>query len=365
VNPFNYQGPIEPRDLIDRGAELDALQKAAADRVNVRLAAPRRYGKSSLIAAHLETMRSVGHRVVSVDFYRVATVADVAERVLSAYDQLPRDPARTLEGLMRRLGLSLGPAGVTVQVGARGARDPLGVEQARHVLLEVLDLPQKLAVADGALTVVAFDEFQDLLTADDRLDGLFRSVIQYHGRSAAYIYAGSRPSLLKEMFAAQERPFFGQARPLELPPLPADETIAQLETVLATHDLDAGPAVADIVEIAAGHPQRTMLLAHHLFNLLTDAGDPNQLTAAVLDLALEETNDVHQGTWNSLGRPERAVAVALADGLAPTGPNTARQHATPRGQLQRALARLLADQQVVVDGPRLVDPLFAEWLRRR
>jgi hypothetical protein len=368
MNPFHYQGPVPPEELIDRGRELDDLQRAAADRVNVRLAAPRRFGKSSLLDAHLESMRAAGHHGVRVDFYRVATVADVAARVLSAYRQLPGDPGRSLERLMRRMGLSIGPGGITVQAAPRGGRDPLGAEQARQALLDVLDLPARLHAADGTLVVVAFDEFQDLLTADDRLDGLFRSVIQHHGRAAAYVYAGSRPSMMREMFAAQERPFFGQSRPLELPPLPAAQTIAELEATFTAHGLAPGGALIDIVAIAQGHPQRTMLLAHHLYNLLADqpAVRPvDELATAALDLALAETADVHQATWEALDRTERAVTVALADGSAPTGQRTAREHATARSGLQRALGRLLADQQHVVEGPVLLDPLFAQWLRRR
>ncbi|MCW3016359.1 MAG: hypothetical protein JWO02_3451 [Solirubrobacterales bacterium] len=366
MNPFHYQGPVDPGDLIDRASELHVLQKAAADRVNIRLAAPRRFGKSSLLEAHMAAMRAAGHRAVRVDFYGVATVTDVAARVIGAYRQLPADPGRLLERLTQQLGLSVGPAGVTVQFGARGG-GALGADQARQVLLELLDLPGRLHAADAGLTVVCFDEFQDLLTADDRLDGLVRSVIQHHGRAASYVYAGSRPSLMRQMFSDHERPFYAQARPLTLPVLPAGETVADLEAIFTAHALAPGPALLDVVAIAAGHPQRTMLLAHLLFTLL-DEGQTDDLAARALNLALAETADVHQAVWESLDRPQRAVVVALADGLAPTGQRAAREHAITRSSMQRGLERLAEDEQHVVrdeHGARLLDPLFAEWLRRR
>ncbi|MCW2957411.1 MAG: hypothetical protein JWP18_214 [Solirubrobacterales bacterium] len=370
MNPFHYQGPVEPGDLIDRAAELHALQRAAADRVDIRLAAPRRFGKSSLLEAHMAAMRAVGHRAVRVDFYGVATITDVAARVMTAYRRLPADPGRLLDRLTQQLGLTVGPAGLTVQLGPRPGGG-LGADQARQILLEVLDLPGRLHAADQGLTVVCFDEFQDLLTADDRLDGLVRSVIQHHGRAAAYVYAGSRPSLMREMFSDHERPFYAQARPLTLPVLPAGETVADLEAVFTAHDLSPGPALLQIVALAAGHPQRTMLLAHLLFGLLDDGTPPDddgRLAAEALRLALEETADVHQAVWESLDRAGRAVVVALADGLAPTGQRTAREHAITRSSMQRALERLATDEQHVVrddQGARLLDPLFAEWLRRR
>jgi uncharacterized protein len=367
ANPFNYQGPVHPEALIDRAAELEALQRAAANRVNVRLAAPRRYGKSSLLDAHIAAMQEAGHRAVRVDLYRVATVADVATRVLAAYGRLPSDARGSFDGLVRRLGVTLGPSGVTVRLGARGATAPLGPDQARAVLLEVLDLPARLHAADGDLTVVCFDEFQDLLTADDRLDGLFRSVIQHHGDAAAYVYAGSRSSLLRSMFSDHERPFYAQARPLELPPLPPDETEADLEAAFRAHGLRPGEALSAIVGFGAGHPQRTMLLAHHLFDALEDGLAPADAAPAAVDAALAETLDGHEAHWEVLDRSERAVLVALADGMAPTGAHTAREHAITRSALQRAADRLLRTERVVRrDGALVVqDPLLAEWLRRR
>jgi hypothetical protein len=67
MNPFDYQRPVEPAVLIDRRQELDALQRAAAGAVAIRLAAPRRYGKTSVLAAHIAAMREVGHRALLVE----------------------------------------------------------------------------------------------------------------------------------------------------------------------------------------------------------------------------------------------------------------------------------------------------------
>jgi hypothetical protein len=366
ANPFDYQRPVGDAVLIDRAGELDALQRAAASSVAIRLAAPRRFGKTTLLDAHIDAMRAVGHRAVRVDFSQVATIGDAAGRVARGFATLPRDPRRVLDRLLSRLGVSLGVAGLTLKVSGRPAGDE--PERARALLAELLELPRLLHDADGDLTVVCMDEFQDLLTADAALDGLVRSVIQHHGRAAAYVYAGSAPSLMRELFAARERPFFGQARPLELPPLPAAETAEDLTTIAARAGVGLDEhAVREIVDVGAGHPQRTMLLAHQLFEL-TANGAEGDLATAALELALDETADVHRTVWDSLGRPERAVMTSLADGLAPTGTQAARVHRIPRATLQAALDRLVrAEQHVAVrEGrPVLLDPLLAIWLARR
>ena len=370
MNPFNYQGPVDPRRLIDRRGELDTLQRAAADGVAIRLAAPRRFGKTSLLDAHVASMRQVGHRALRVDLSRVATVGDVAARVAEAFSALPNDPRRTVRRWAARLGVSAQLAGVKLSVSPSATRPP--ADEARAALLELLEVPLGLHDQVAGLTVVCLDEFQDLLVADDALDGLFRSVIQHHGGAAAYVFAGSQPSLMRALFSDRERPFYGQARPLELPVLPADEAASDVESLLAADGLQADGAVDELLVFTGGHPQRTVLLAHHLYNVLDSPNPPEDPAAAALDLALAETRDAHQAVWDGLGRAERIVLIALADGQAPTGSRLANEHRIARSTLQDALERLVADERNVARGhgthsprPYLLDPLLGEWLRRR
>jgi hypothetical protein len=95
----------------------------------------------------------------------------------------------------------------------------------------------------------------------------------------------------------------------------------------------------------------------------------NTFATAAIDLALAETRDAHQAVWDGLGRVERIVLLALADGQAPTGSRVADEHRIARSTLQDALQRLLADERNVrrddQDRPFVLDPLFGEWLRRR
>jgi hypothetical protein len=366
MNPFIYQGPVPRTHLIDRRAELDKLQDAAANRVAVRLAAPRRFGKSSLLEAHIAAMREAGHRAVRVDLAKVATVGDVAARVAHAYRELPANQRSTVRRWAGRLGISAAPAGVGVSISPAPMR--LGADEARTALLQLLDVPKALFDTDDGLTVVCFDEFQDLLVADDALDGLVRSVIQYHAESAAYVFAGSQPSLMKALFSDYERPFYGQARPLTLPSLPLAEAAEDIEGMLRRDDLEPAGAVDELLIFSGGHPQRTILLAHHLYDVL-DRGTSDDPASAAVDLALAETADAHQAAWDGLDRNERVVLLAFADGQAPAGSIVSEQHRIPRSSLRDALLRLVTDQQLVGEDenghPNLLDPLLAEWLRRR
>ena len=49
-NPFIIDAPAPPAELIDREAELEKLLDLAEGGHNSRLVAPRRYGKTTLLA---------------------------------------------------------------------------------------------------------------------------------------------------------------------------------------------------------------------------------------------------------------------------------------------------------------------------
>jgi len=358
---------VPPALLIDRERELSLLARRAGDRVNVRLVAPRRYGKTSVLLAHAATLRDTGWRTVHVDFSRVTDLTDVARRLAAGYGHLDIVWLRShLQGLLMRLGVSLSAAGPGISLSPRPALPDS--RAAETVLARLLDLPLRLWERDRVPTLVVYDEFQDLLVARNNLDGELRASIQYHGDAAAYVYAGSEPSMMRELFETRERPFFGQADPLELDALPLTDTLAECSERFSAEGLDPGEALGELVGFAAGHPQRTMLLAYLLADRLIEGahGTP-MLAGEVVADALRRTAPASQALWQQLGRSERVVLSAVADGIAPTNAALAAEHGLARNTLQAAADRL-AQQGHLRRGSRgatVIDPLLAEWLRRR
>jgi hypothetical protein len=187
---------------------------------------------------------------------------------------------------------------------------------------------------------------------------------------------------MRKLFSDRERPLYGQAEPLELGPLPVDEVLVELAERFDQLGEDPAGALSPLVGTAAGHPQRTMLLAHLLHReiaarsigtttLLEGAGvEGIALADAVVGRALSMTNEAHQAVWDQLSGGKKAVLAALADGDSPTGTTTARRFNTSRATLQSALRELAKEGQHVTRdaevGPwRFVDPLLAMWVARR
>ncbi|MDQ3503264.1 MAG: hypothetical protein M3486_06590, partial [Actinomycetota bacterium] len=158
-NPFRFEGPLDPPALIGRGVEVEALIGFALDRRVVSLAAPRRYGKTSLLRAAGAVLQAEHDFLVAhVDLQAVSGIDDFVARFGSSWRSATRKhrPARrqfeSVAGGLSSFGLTLLGTGVQF---TRRHRDPQSALTAAHALL---DLPADA----GAPVLVVMDEFQDL-----------------------------------------------------------------------------------------------------------------------------------------------------------------------------------------------------------
>src|ERR687892_764840 len=171
VNPFVYSRPLSPEDVIDRDAETRQLLKNVVGGHYVRLYAPRKYGKTSLLKRALRDGEAQqGLIPILVDLYRVSSIADVTVRFERAYSRHLKGALRArIESFLQRtgLGLSLGAFGISAKLQLDPRIDPL---PALHALL---GLPLRLEEGGGFRAFIAFDEFQDVgrIAA---LDGIIR-----------------------------------------------------------------------------------------------------------------------------------------------------------------------------------------------
>lgn len=361
-SPFEFQGPLAPRQVVGRDAELASLLSYARSGRAVVVHAPRRFGKTSLLNRAVHDLREQdGVPAVLVDLYGVQTLADVAVRLERAYSRYLVGGVREVAARVMRasgLGLSLSAFGVGVQFQRQPRTDPL---PALHTLL---DLPRQLGARHGRAWIV-LDEFQELFSVRGA-EGVLRSHIQHHGAVAGYAFAGSERTLLERMFADRERPFFGQAEQQRLGRL-SDEVIADVvEDGFARTERAAGDALDRLLAVAEGHPQRAMLLAHHLW-LATPVGQVAEAERwpAALDDALAATSMAAATRWEQLTANQRRVARALAEYGTAQSRDAAAAVGIPMGSVAATLAQLTAggDLERVGHGYRFVDPLLPLWIR--
>jgi len=365
MNPFHYTEPVPAEELIDRDGEAGRLVELAEEGNNSRVVAPRRYGKTSLLRRVLHDADKTGWATVYVDFFGVLTLADIAQRIERAYaQQLQGGLAAWFAGARRRLRPTLAvgggalPAGVEVSVDA----------QAEPPLLDRLALPRRLHERRGTRTLVVFDEFQDVLAAGERVDAVIRSEIQHHGDAASYIFAGSHVGMMRELFADRRRAFYGQAAAIELPPLGDEDVAEYVASRFQRQGRDIGAALEPLLAFGAGHPQRTMLLAHAVFELTPSGSAATDETwEQAYTYSMLQVGDELRAVWSALPIGQRRGLTVVAESSA-TLYAAGRSYGGSRGgAVQNAIHGLEERGEITVDpstktGYRLVDPLLAAWI---
>jgi hypothetical protein len=363
VNPFVYSHPIAPDEIIDRDDETKRLLASAVGGHYVRLYAPRKYGKTSLLQRVLrDGERHEGLIPILVDLYGVLSIADVAIRFERAY-------ARQLKGKIRArveeflqstgLGLSLGAFGISAKLQIDQRTDPL---PALHALL---DLPLRLEEGGGFRALIVLDEFQDI-TKVKEMDALLRSHIQFQGEVASFVFAGSEPGLMRELFEDRERPLYGSAVPIRLDRLADADIAAYVADRFRSTGRSVGEALNQLVGAARGHPQRAMLLAHRLWEEVEPDG-----AATLADwerahsTALVELQPEFDANWRRLAtNAQKALRAVVAGAGSPFRRQVLEQLALPKSTARASLNTLVANATVEQQGESyvIIDPLFAEWI---
>jgi uncharacterized protein len=364
-SPFVYEEPLKPpAQLADRVGELALLRERAGETRNSRLEGPRRYGKTSLLKAALDAADKDGFVPIYVNFLGVLSTADVTDRIERAYrEQLDGPLKQWFAGIVSTLRprLKATPGGVGVEISP---------ETQTPALLDRLSLPRRLQERHGRQCAIAFDEFQDVVRVSDALAGTMRSELEQHGSAAGYIFSGSHPGLMRDLFSDRRHAFFAQAKPIPLQRLGSEDLADYIGVRFQEGGRDAGEALELLLSTADGHPQRAMLLAHHLYENTErrTAASTEEWVKAYAAARLDATPEV-QAAWDSWNNSERRIMSVIATRTTPLQGRVAQDEfgVSKTGGNRLTISGLEREGQLVSDdttrtGWRVVDPLLERWL---
>lgn len=353
-SPFRYQGPLAPGQVRGRDDLLTDLAERVTARRVTALVGPRRYGKTSVLrrlAADLGELATVW-----VDLYEVTSMADLVFRIDAALAAADAPFATGAQSLAASLRVTLGIARVEFSRPAKDRPDPVA---RLGVLLDVL-----VTTATRVPTLLVLDEFSSIATVKGAA-GALRTALQHHYTDLGLVFAGSMPSVMRQLFTKRVEPFYAQADLVTIAPL-SQVCVTRLAVEgFAATGRDAGLLPGRLVEFAGGHPQRTMQLAdaawrHTPPGGVVDAG----VWADAVDEVRSVSADPMERLFSHFERGERDVLRVVASGGAIFG-NAAALLELSRGAAQHARDRLVADGDLIRGpaGLAVTDPLLADWIR--
>jgi uncharacterized protein len=376
---FPTDQPIPASQMIGRATDVREIAATLANGSSVILAGARRTGKTSVCDAALGRLARRGLYTISVDLFRIATPAELAEALVAGAIS-NRSALRRVLFQTRRAGRFVADALQTsavlkskAQLGEEleiafspglAARDP------ERYLDFALALPGRIAEADRKEVVVFFDEFQEVASPQrpygdpDRLTKRMRAIFQ-RSPGVSYLFAGSIEHLMRDLFTPSHRALHQFGGFYELRPIDREAWEAGLSERFGADEckVDRG-ALARILEYGELHPRTTMLIAQKS-QLATIELDTRTVDDTIVEqgllMALAADRLSHEQTVERI-RAAHKLGLLVAERLARGQPVYTRQ---PRGAIRRALEALREAALIESYGRgdwRFTSPLLRRYL---
>ncbi len=211
----------------NRAEERSRLSGNIQSRTHTLISAPRRYGKTSLVAQVLDDLNRKKQPVVCVhiDFLLTGTPESAQGYLLDATAKGLADLLPIGKQALRKLATLLGSLKAKVAIGPGG----LSLEIEPHDkpekgIADALMALDKLAGKEKRSVVVFMDEFQQLgeLANNAVLEAAIRHAAQY-AQHTTYIFTGSNRHLLGMMFDDSTRPLYHMCDHLMLTRISSEE----------------------------------------------------------------------------------------------------------------------------------------------
>ena len=332
---FPTDTPIPAGQMVGRQDEVASIVRSLQGGGNLIIAGPRRTGKTSVCDAALGCLADGDCYVAAVDLFRLADAADFAEQLVLC-TIANRSSLKRLAHKARRAGRALADAAtLTATVRARAElgeeldlafRPGLAAQDPDRYLTYALELPQRIANADGRRLIVFFDEFQEIAAPrrpfgdPDRLTKRMRAIFQ-RSPDVSFLFAGSMEHLMRDLFVPTERALsqFGSFYPLSM--IPPEAWREGITRRLAEDSCTIAPdALERLLAAGEGHPRVTMLIARWTHeSSLVDATRKITDTHVSAGIRAAQLADLpkHEQTLErirSLGRHTQRLAVRVARG---------------------------------------------------
>ena len=373
-NPFVFGEIVDDIHFVDRSAELAQLVRDLADGQKIFLLSPRRFGKSSLVSMAMLKLKKQHIHTVNLTVSSYSSYAQFlekfAEKVLRAAGpwNIVKDwISRFARSVKPDVNVNLGTGEATLSLGKEAAFDPAPLAP------EVFALPGELARNGGFRMAICLDEFQQIGQFNGgSVEAALRNEVQKQ-REVGYVFAGSQPSLMREMLASS-RPFHKSGPPMFLDKIPSREW----KDFILRHFRRRGRALADdalqaLLETADSIPYDVQRIAHELWDY-AELKDKKQLgvpdVEAVVNSLVTTQATYYELLWEQLSKKQQAVLQALAS----RGPaDIYSQHVReefrlgPASTVQKAIQSL--DSKDILDRYQenyfFLDPLFPLWIKRK
>lgn len=370
-SPFQYGTLVDRESFVNRVEERKQLKELLGSGINVMLISPRRWGKSSLVKVAMDELVAEDKhiRVCYIDAFSIKTEAEFyrtfAREVITC-------AASTLEKRLedvKQFLKALSPS-ITLKSDASDSMSfDLKFELQERDVMEILELPEKIASAKGIRLIVCIDEFQQLASLPDykSMEGKMRSVWQRQ-QQVSYCFYGSKRHIMLDIFNNSSNPFYRFGQVLFLQKIKKEEWIPFIVNAFSRTGKEISEAQAGhLCDVVKCHSWYLQQLCYFIWS-----GTSGKVTDDTIELRIRQLIDTNMPMFmndtENLTAAQTAMLRAVTDGeYRFNSIPVMRKYELGSAQTITRNKRILTEKDFLEkEGDRYVfsDPVFELWFRR-
>ena len=315
-NPFRYGGIVLGPYFADRQDEMEELKKEVRNISRIFLVSPRRYGKTCLLFNLMESLKSEKTPVAFLDLNAYPDIKSLsggyALQTCKALETNWNKLIKVLSGLK-----NFKPQFSVESDGTKISAELISTIQEKDALtalLEGMQYAESLANRTRQKLVVIIDEFSELAKYNgDTLEKALRSEIQKH-QNIAYIFSGSKQSIMLAMLKDRKQTFYKLGRIMELGPIDRKSYKEFILQWLKKGGITVSASdLQRLFELGNDVPYNIQRMCNNMWDL---AQKDNQVTSTTIEklpvIIAEQDSPHYELFWRTASALQRKILIALS-----------------------------------------------------
>lgn len=335
-NPFKFGDPVEGEYYLPRPGLAKTVHQFLDNRIHVILIGPRRFGKTSFVLNLLKEQER-GVASLFIDVFNITSHRDFLQQVL-----------RSLRN-KRTWGMP----------------EISSDKDIKETIQDVLAALERL----GSRVIVAIDEFQKVAEIEDQgwLEATLRTHMQQL-KNVAFLFTGSRKSIIYDMINNSSRPFYRSCQPIEFPSLGPEFTDWVVQRFARIGISCDRTAIDYLRGLLQDTPNYIQMVCFHIV-----AEGIQNVTRTEVDMVLQtivrQNAYAYQTLLNSLAvGQQRALRLAANESEQVFSKGLIEKYEIKTAPALHGAISSLKVKQILDEGTAkgkviFDDPLFATWLR--
>ena len=370
-SPFQYGTLVDKENFVNRVEERKQLKELLGSGINVMLISPRRWGKSSLVKVAMDELMHEDKqvRVCYIDAFSIKTESEFyrifAREVIAC-------AASTLEKRLedvRHFLKTVSPSITLKSTPTDTISFDLKFELEERDVMEILKLPEKIAIAKSIRLIVCIDEFQQLaqLSGYRDLEGKMRSVWQKQ-QQVSYCFYGSKRHMMLDIFNNSSNPFYRFGQVLFLQKIKKEEWVPFIVNAFKRTNKEISKEQAEqLCDIVKCHSWYLQQLCYFVWS-----GTSDKVTDETIEMRTRQLIDTNMPMFmndtENLTAAQTAMLRAVANGeYRFNSIPVVRKYELGSAQTITRNKRMLTERDFIEKEGELYvfsDPVFELWFKR-